>query len=211
MNKPDADSPISTDNSETELPPIEFVAQGSFSIHNPETPSSNPCSAADRASSDSQQLIKADGIEAIRSHSLALLQQAQHNLCIYSPDLEAWLYNHSSIQQACSKLLLAHPKNSLRILVRDSSEITRNGHRLLTLSHRLSSRCSIRKVNIEHDYSEDSWLIADRNGLFIRKAQQLQQGLIYYHNPVRTEQSLREFDAMWNVSQVDLTLRSMLL
>jgi len=73
----------------------------------------------------------------------------------------------------------------------------------------LSSRCSIRKVNTEHDYAEDAWLIADDCGLLARKAQQLHKAVVYYHDPARVQQSLRAFNAMWAVSQTDVNLRSM--
>lgn len=210
MNKPSAPDSQSVDEQELELPAIEFVAQGTFSIHNPDTGSSpSAWSAAEYRLGEQRDLIRIEGIDALRSHSLALLQQAQSRLCIYSSDLEAWLYNHSCIQQACSAFLLAHPKNTLRILLRDTTRIARDGHTLLTLSHRLSSRCSIRKVNTAHDYAEDAWLIADDCGLLARKAEQLHKGVVYYHDPARVQQSQRVFNAMWDVSQSDVNLRSM--
>lgn len=211
MDKPNAADSKAVDDKDLELPEIEFVAQGTFSIHNPET-SSAPitwAAAEFKLGGEQRELIKAEDIDAVRSHTLSLLQQAQGSLCIYSPDLEPWLYNHSCIQQACSAFLLAHPKNTLRILLRDTTRIARDGHALLALSHRLSSRCSIRKVNTEHDYAEDAWLIADDCGLLARKAQQLHKAVVYYHDPARVQQSLRAFNAMWAVSQTDVNLRSM--
>lgn len=210
MDKPSAPNSTTSDEQELELPAIEFVAQGTFSIHNPDTSNTPEAwDAADFTLGEQRDLIKVDGMDAVRSHSLALLQQAQQHLCIYSPDLESWLYNHSCVQQACSKLLLAHPKNTLRILLRDTSRIVRDGHTLLSLSQRLSSRCIIRKVNVDHDYAQDAWLIADDCGLLVRKAEQLHKGVVYYNDPARAKQSQREFNAMWNVSQSDVNLRSM--
>ena len=210
MKKPSAPDSPAVDDADLQLPPIEFVAQGTFSIHNPDNSgASTAWPAAAYQLGEQRDLIQAENIEAVRSHSLALLQQAQQHLCIYSPDLEPWLYNHSCIQQACSQLLLAHPKNTLRILLRDTSRIVRDGHTLLTLSHRLSSRCTIRKVNFEHDYAEDAWLIADDCGLLARKTQQLHKGVVYYYDPARVQQSQRVFNAMWDVSQSDVNLRSM--
>lgn len=210
MHKPSAPDNKATDNKDLELPAIEFVAPGSFSIHNPDT-SSTPESwlAADYQLGDGRELIKVDGIDAVRGHTLALLQQAQYSLCIYSPDLEPWLYNHSCIAKACSTLLLAHPKKTLRILLRDTTRIAREGHVLLGLSQRLSSRCSIRKVNTEYDYTDDAWLIADNCGLLVRKAQQLSHAVVYYNDPARVQQNQRLFNAMWDVSNSDINLRSM--
>ncbi len=210
MDNPNAPDSITVDEQELELPAIEFVAQGTFSIHNPDTNNTpSAWESADYKLGEQRDLIKADGMDAIRSHSLALLQQAQQHLCIYSPDLESWLYNHSCIQQACSKLLIGHPKNTLRILLRDTTRIARDGHALLSLSQRLSSRCSIHKVNPEYDYAEDAWLIADDCGLLVRKAEQLHKGAVYYNDPARTQQSQRFFNAMWDVSLNDVNLRSM--
>ena len=210
MDKPSTTHTKPVEDQDIELPAIEFVPQGSFSIYNPDTSSPAACwqTTTDRLG-EHRELIKVEGLDSVRSHTLSLMQQAQNSLCIYSPDLEPWLYNHNSIQQACSKLLLAHPKKSLRILLRDTSRITREGHALLSLSHRLSSRCSIRKVNFDHDYVDDAWLIADDCGLFTRKAQQLQQGVVYYSDPARVRQSQRLFNAMWDVSHSDINLRSM--
>ncbi|MDY0248750.1 MAG: histone acetyltransferase HPA2 [Pseudomonas sp.] len=210
MHKPSTPDSKAVDDQDIELPAIEFVAQGRFSIHNPDTSnSSNPWDAAQYTLGEQRDLIKIEGIDALRSHTLALLQQARRNLCIYSPDLEACLYNHSCIQQACSSFLLAHPKNTLRILLLDTAGIARDGHALLALSQRLSSRCSIRKVNLEHDYAEEAWLIVDDCGLLVRKTQQLHKGVVYYNDPARTQQSQRFFNAMWNVSESDVNLRSM--
>lgn len=210
MDKSSAPDSTPLDEQEVELPAIEFVAQGTFTIHNPDTSSrSSHWEPATQLLGQDSELIQAEDMDAVRRHTLALLQQAQNSLCIYSPDLEPWLYNHACIQHACSALLIAHPKKSLRILLRDTSRITREGHVLLALSHRLSSRCTIRVVNTEYDYSEDAWLIADNCGLLQRKAQQLHKGVVYYQDPARVQQSQTLFNAMWDVSQSDVNLRSM--
>lgn len=210
MHKPSAPDPRLDDQPACELPAIEFVAQGSFSIYNPDN--SRPATAWQPAAQQPRQNtqpLRISGIASLRSHTLALIQQAQHNLCIYSSDLEPWLYNHSCIQHACTQLLLSNPRNSLRILLHDSSRISREGHRLLALSQRLSSRCHIRTVNLDHAYAQDFWLSADDCGLLVRQAQQLQTGMVYYHDPARALQNLRLFNAMWDVSRADINLRSM--
>lgn len=213
MNKPSpTHDKSSAPESPSELPLIEFVAQGSFSIHNPESSRNiQSWEAADFTLGQYTELIQADDMQAVRRHSLALMQQAQDSLCIYSTDLEPWLYNHNCILEACRTLLLKHPKKNLRILLLDSSRIVREGHVLLALSRRLSSRCSIRKVNVEHDYSPDAWLIADNCGALVRKAQHQHQAVVYYQHPARVREIQHAFNAMWDVSLSDVNLRSMTL
>ena len=91
MDKPRAPDNPAVDDHDLELPAIEFVAQGTFSIHNPDTSSTSIAwHAAEYRLGEQRDLIQIENMDAVRSHSLALLQQAQQHLCIYTPDLEAW-------------------------------------------------------------------------------------------------------------------------
>ena len=139
------------------------------------------------------------------------MQQASRSLCLYSPDLEAWLYNHSSIQEACTRLLLRHPQNRLRILLRDSIRPVREGHRLLNLSRRLSSNLHIRLLNPDYPSPEQAFLLADQLGLLLRTEPALPAGHAHYNDPGRVRQLQAQFDQAWDTSLADPNLRSFLL
>src|SRR5690606_29753028 len=99
-----------------ELPAIDFHSPGRFAVHNPQAELAEPLpwEPAPFLLGESAELQRFSTPLEIRQHALALLQQATRTVCIYSPDLEPWLYHHGSIQQACARLLLAHPRNQLR-------------------------------------------------------------------------------------------------
>lgn len=201
------------DTSPQELPAIEFVSPGSFTVHNPpplqaQQPSREP---APFLLGGERTLQHFSQPEQAQAHALALLQQAQRTLCIYTPDLERWLYNHSSVQQACTQFLLANPKNRLRILLNDSTSAVKEGHRLLQLSRRLPSGLQIRKLNPSYSHDETAYLLADTNGLLLRPKLEQIVGYALYNDPGQVRVLQNKFDQAWDVSVTDLDLRSLLV
>jgi hypothetical protein len=198
---------------EEELPAIEFRSPGRFTVHNPDSPLSEAeqWEPAPFRLGEHSHLERFSQPEEARAHALALVQQAQRSLCLYSTDLEPWLYHHSSIQEACTRFLLAHPKNRLRILVRDSARAVKDGHRLLTLSRRLSSNLQIRKLHPDYPNEEVTFLLADGSGLLLRPEPDQYAGYVLYHDPGRVRLRQAQFDQAWDTSITDPDLRSFLL
>jgi hypothetical protein len=195
------------------LPDIEFESPGRFAIHNP------PSEASEAATYDAAPFVlgKTTALQRFslaneaRAHALALLQQASRSLCLYSEDLDPWLYNNRACQDACTRFLLASPKNRLRILIRDSSRLVREGHRLLALSRKLPSGCQIRKLNPDYPAEEVAFLLADGRALLMRPKPGEPAGYAIYENPGRGRQCQGQFDQAWETSLSDPDLRSMLL
>ena len=211
----DEDSPSSdaTEGADSELPAIEFVSPGTFAVHNPPAVQAEPArrEPAPFSLGGERQLQHFTSPEQAQAHALALLSQAQHSLCIFTPDLERWLYHHSSVQEACTQFLLANPRNRLRILLNDSTSAVKDGHRLLQLSRRLSSNLQIRKLNPAYSYEENAYLLADGNGLLMRPKLEQITGYALYNDPGRVRVQQNKFDQAWDVSVTDLELRSLLV
>lgn len=207
----DANAPA--DEPESTLPAIEFQSPGRFRVHNPDTATQ----AAERdepapfALGAHAGVERFEGPEQARAHALALCQQARRSVCIYSVDLDPWLYHRSAIQHACSTLLLANPRNQMRILVRDVSRAVKDGHRLLALSRRLSSNLSIRKLHPDYPVDDVAFLLADDCGLLLRSDPTQAAGLALYNDPQRVRLRQSQFDHAWQTSLTDPDLRSFLL
>ena len=213
MNDKDAPvEPIDTPEA-IELAAIEFESPGRFAVHNPQsvTPDAAQWEPAPFILGQHQDLQRFSQPQEARAHVLALIQQAQRSLCLYSDDLEPWLYHHSSVQQACTRFLLSNPRTRLRILLRDSTRAVKEGHRLLALSRRLSSNLHIRKLNPDHANEESAFLIADDRGLFLHPELDQQSGYTLYNDPARVRQRQAQFDQAWDTSITDPDLRSFLL
>lgn len=195
------------------LPAIEFQSPGRFAVRNPEPiPSETPqAEPAPFILGEHLVLERFEQPELARAHALAMLQQAQRSLCIYSADLDPWLYHHSSIQQACTRFLLASPNNRLRILVKYISRAVKQGHRLLGLSRRLSSNLHIRQLHPDYPSEEVAFLLADDRGLLLRPEPKQFAGYALYQDPARVRLRQAQFDQAWQTSITSPDLRSFLL
>lgn len=206
-------NPPVTQHSAEDLPVIEFEPLGRFSVHNPQAVSS------DKPALEPAPFIIGQHLETqhfnnpcdARAHALALLQQARRSLCIYSADLEPWLYHHSSMQAACTAFLLANPRNQLRILLRDTSRATKDGHRLLTLARKLSSNCHIRKLHPDYPSEEINFLLVDKCALLVHPEPSQYAGYACYQNPSSARLRHVQFEQAWSTSISDADLRSFLL
>ena len=213
MNDKDAPvEPIDTPDP-IELAAIEFESPGRFAVHNPEpiTPDAAQWEPAPFILGQHERLERFSQPQQARAHILALIQQAQRSLCLYSDDLEPWLYHHSSVQDACTRFLLANPRNQLRILLRDPSRAVKEGHRLLGLSRRLSSNMQIRKLHPDYPNEELAFLLADDRGLLLLPELGQASGYALYQDPGRNRQRRVQFDQAWDTSITDADLRSFLL
>ncbi|AHL75273.1 hypothetical protein CH92_09145 [Stutzerimonas stutzeri] len=200
-------------NAAPELAAIEFLSPGRFSVANPpamQNPS-DQWQPAPFVLGETAAIQRFESLDDARRHALALLGQAQRSLSLYSPNLEPLLYNHSSIQQACVRFLLAHPRNRLRVLLDDSSHAVKQGHRLLGLSRRLSSNMQIRKRHPEYPAKTCAVLVADDRGALVRPQPDQMIGYALYNDPGRVRQLQRQFDTAWDHSLSDPDLRSFLL
>lgn len=207
------DTPATEDPPDNEPAPIEFESPGCFTVFNPaamDTRTATWQPAACRLG-ETAELQRFDNPDGARAQALALMQQARRSLCLYSPDLEAWLYNHAVVQDACRAFLLDNPHNRLRILLRDSSKVVRNGHRLLALARRLSSNLQIRKLHPDYPAEEIAFVVADDRGLLIRPELDRYAGYALYNDPGRARLRQSQFDQAWECSTLDPNLRSFLL
>jgi hypothetical protein len=202
------------DETDSDLPAIDFQSPGRFVVHNPHNQpgvSAEPREPAPFRLGEYADLERFSRPEQAQAHTLALLLQARHSLSIYSPDLESWLYSHSSVQEACTQFLLASPRNRLRILLRDVGKPVRQGHRLLNLARRITSNLHIRKINPDHPSEESAFLLADDRGLLLRELPEQCAGYALYNDPGRVRQRQAQFDQAWDISVLDPDLRSFLL
>ncbi|MDT3718130.1 histone acetyltransferase HPA2 [Pseudomonas oryzihabitans] len=153
--------------------------------------------------------LRLEGLDALREHSVRLISQARHQLCIQTPDLEAPLYDNVDVEAALKRLLLGNPRHQVRILINDSTLAMRQGHRLIALAQRLTSNLLIRRPLAEQR-PEGACLIVDDLAL-LRRTGNAPNGFVRYGDraAVRTQQQV--FDRLWAISQAEMELRRMVL
>lgn len=213
MNLDDLDR----ENAAAELAPIEFRSPGRFAINNraaTERPGVQPVPAARPVSlilDETCEVQRFDNPDQARSHHLAMLTQARRSVSVYSPDFEPWLYNHRTVEQACMRFLLGHPRNRLRVLLGDTSVAVKQGHRLLQLARRLSSNMLIRKCHPVYSIQPDAFVVVDSCAQLVRHEPYTFAGQASYREPGRARQLQRQFDFAWDHGVSDPELRSFVL
>jgi len=213
MNRDDPDH----EQAAVELAAIEFRSPGRFAVNNSPVAvrhSAQPPAAIAPAPfilNESGATQRFDTADQALSHLLAMLTQARRSLSLYSLDFEPWLYNHRSVEQACTRFILEHPRNRLRVLLGDASRAVKQGHRLLQLARRLSSNMQIRKCHPEYSVQPDAFLVVDSCALIVRPEPDTFTGQTLYRDPGLARQVQRRFDLAWDHSLSDPDLRSFLL
>jgi hypothetical protein len=186
-----------------QLPPLGFVTEASSTATHRLQLRLPP----DRSQQESgSELIRLQHIDDFRRFSVALTQQSRQSLIIFSEDLESWLYDHEDYLSALMTLVQKSRHSSVRILLRDTSMILEQGHRLLRASQQASEKITIRTLPT-YEKKYPSYLIADDDGLLFRPDAHIIQGIGYTHYRARVKPLIAEFDALWHNAYTDPDLR----
>lgn len=142
-----------------------------------------------------------------RIAALALAQQAQRSLRIFTRDLEAAVYNTQDFVEAVTKLATSSQYSIIHILIQDSGNVVKNGHRLVELSYRLSSKIKLRKPCHEYRNYNEAFLVADESGLIHKRLADRYEGVINFNDPPAARSLAKFFDEVWEKSEPDPELR----
>lgn len=158
------------------------------------------------AATQSRRLLSERFVE-LRDNTLALVSSARREICIYSRDLEAALYEDAEILEAIRKLALSGKGASVRILIQDTTRMVREGHRLVDLAQRLSSIVHIRRVAHEDAQYPGAYLLTDQGGYLYRAFGDRFEGVGDICYPPRRDELKRLFDEVWERAESPPELR----
>jgi len=151
--------------------------------------------------------IEISNAEENRIAALQLVSQARHTLCIYSRHLDATIYSTGPFAEAVTQLAIRSRHSQVRILVQDSTPLVQQGHRLVELSYRLSSRVQIRKPAEEFKEYNEAFLIVDEQGLLHRRHADRYEAIVNFCAAGAAAPLLKYFNHVWNMSEPDPNLR----
>lgn len=138
-------------------------------------------------------------------HSIA--SAATRTLVVLSHDLEHSVFDDAEFTDAVRNLLLSRSRASVRILVRDLTDIVSKGHRLVQLGRRLSSFIEFRQVQDEYRDRGEVFVVADRSGVAWRPHHERYEGFYGRREVLTAADCLGFFDEIWNRSQPSQELR----
>ena len=151
--------------------------------------------------------IVIESSEECRLAALSMLRQAASSIDIVSRHLDPKMYDNRDFCEAVSQLIVGSQRARVRVLLRHTDAIAKRGHRLVTLSQRLSSFIEMRVPAKEFDEYNAAFLIVDTAGVIYRTHSDRFEGTANF-NDARAAQDLgRQFEEMWQTAVPDVNLR----
>jgi hypothetical protein len=159
---------------------------------------------------DTQASIELDSSASQRDSAVALVSQAQRSVDIFTRDLDKKIYDNRDFLDALQNLVVNN-HGLIRILVKDSGNAVKYGHRLITLSQRLTSFIEIRKVAEDFKEYNEAFLVADEIGYAHRKHADRFEGIARFNAAKEAVHLLVFFNEVWRHSAPDPNLRRIYL
>ncbi len=156
---------------------------------------------------ESKQKLQIETIEENRLAALALAKQANRSLHIFSHDLDPMIYDNNEFVDAVRELAIGHSQAQLQIIIQDSRKIIENGHRIVELARRVSSRIFIRRTPPELKSYSQAFLIADKTGVLYRTIGDRFEGYVNFDDRFECKNLLDFFATTWEHSAPDPELR----
>lgn len=148
-------------------------------------------------SQSSEQVFLLEELAAITKHADQIIAQSTRSICILSERLDPGIYDQEDLVNLVSKLARSDRNADVRILVKDVRSMLEQGHRLLNLSRRLSSKVHIRRLLADPEDARHSYLIGDRERLLYLHEDGVYKGFADYQAAPKVRQLLEDFNRLW--------------
>ena len=150
------------------------------------------------------ELDNSTDVRAVAEH---LASQASRSLLLHTPNLEAPVFDREGFLDAVSRLARSHAQARVWILLQDSRDAVRSGHRLVELSRRLSSAIRIRRPGQEYRNFHESFLLADGSGYLHRRNPNRYEGVANFSDPGKVADWRKYFLEVWERSEPDMEIK----
>lgn len=132
-----------------------------------------------------------------------LVRQTRRTLEICSRSLDPVIFEDDEFLSGVKDVATSGRFARVRIVVLDSEPVFRRGHRLVELAQRLSSYISVRIPGPTHRSFNQAFVIGDERGYVHQKLSDRFEAVADFADMPYAEELLREFDKMWESSDID--------
>jgi hypothetical protein len=158
----------------------------------------------------SSEILKLETSGDQNGAATALVRQARRSLDIFTSDLDRKIYDDSAFLDALQGLAV-NRHGQIRILVKDSANAVKYGHRLIPLYQRLTSLIEIRKVAEDFRGYNEAFLVADGTGYARRRHTDRFEGIACFNAANEAREFLAFFNEVWRNSASDPDLQRIYL
>ncbi|WP_341938490.1 DUF7931 domain-containing protein [Marinimicrobium sp. C2-29] len=150
-----------------------------------------------------------EGLADFKSAVDSICARARRDLALFSPDLDAPLFDRDELADALSALARRHRQTRVRLLVRDTRPLIERGHGLVRLAQRLPSKISVRRLTNEIETRAHSFLLCDRDQLLYRNDPEEYRGFVDRKGAAEVRNLREIFDRAWESAEEDPRLRQL--
>ena len=155
----------------------------------------------------SGEAITFDNSDELRAIVLRMVTDCARTLDITSRHLDPAIYDHADFIEAVKQVALNNRLARIRIIVTDTGPMISRGHRLLTLSTRLSSYIELRKPGRDYRHFNEAMLIADKRAYCHRQFADRYDGMANFDDQRRASDLTGKFEEIWERADIDANFR----
>lgn len=158
--------------------------------------------------SDAKEFIKHVGYpEPFATLALQLAQSARRDIRIYSALLDPRVFDTDELSSALTTLARQSKQSTIRILINDAGPVAQRGHRLLSLSRRLSSFVKMRVVKEHPDLPDATFVVRDTDGVVYKPDERARGGFYEPDSRASAQRFVEQFDRLWHWGESDPRLQ----
>ena len=136
------------------------------------------------------------GPEALALALASLIGASRRDVRIFAQRLNPAVFNSAAMTGAISQFATQHPRNRLRLLIEDRSDLLRDNGRLLDLARRLADAVELREVDDNDRGARDLFLVADRSASLVQEDIGRADAVVD-RQAVEALKLIERFDAAW--------------
>lgn len=148
-----------------------------------------------------------NNIAACRDAALRLASQAKRSIYIFTYDLDSNIYDQTDFLEAVKDLAIRSEYSRVKILLQNNEKVQRQGHRLIQLWRRLTSKIEIRRPCQDHIDHPENFLLVDETGYLHRRLYSNYDAIVDFNSKFDTKMLNNFFHEAWEQSEPDTDLR----
>ncbi len=152
-------------------------------------------------------LYRLESAEDFLNQTHNMIERGKRTLNLLSDNLDPLIYDRNDTVALISAFSRRARNIEVRILVRDTRNLSAQGHRLAKLHQRLPSKIQLRKLTAEPTNSQMGYLCVDAQFLIYKNDESCYLGFANYRAFSEIKTLREEFDRLWEQAETDPGLR----
>ncbi|MCC5797464.1 MAG: hypothetical protein JJU48_09100 [Methylophaga sp.] len=153
------------------------------------------------------EIIQFDSKQDAAELALELAQLAKREICFFGSNIDPVLFDSIAMAMVVKDFLRSSAKCQLKMVVHDTRQNIAQGHRLLPLFEKMSSRCDLRQTDEQHQDQRDFFLLVDNKAWLHCHSHGRYAGSASMNEPTHGRLLSQRFEQLFNHGSPDMHSR----